>query len=339
MTAKVSASRQARRERSPRVGRRVDGGSPPPDRLAGPDDHRRPAGTLADIVPTAVLAFDFDPLLHLGDGAVRWETVAIAGAVFVAIVLAGVGARRRGLRVDDLLFVVLGIVPGAVVGGRLGYVLLHPAFFGTVPSRILDPGVGSLELTLAVVGGALTGALVALLLDGRPGTWLQLAALPTLVLLGLGKLATVLGGTGQGLATTGEPATAYLGAGPWGSLGPSIPSIPSQALEAGATLIVLILVAAGSLIPILRRPDGRLFLVALAGWAIARAGVASTWRDPVVAGPFRAEQVIDAFVAIASVVLAIVLVVVDRRPVEDGDGLEVPDGGVPNAAPEPSSPD
>jgi phosphatidylglycerol---prolipoprotein diacylglyceryl transferase len=263
-------------------------------------------------VPTAVLAFDFDPLWHLGDGGVRWETAAIAGAIFLSVVLAGVAARSSGLRVDDLLFVILGIVPGAVVGGRLGYVLLHPAFFTTEPGRILDPGVGSLELTLAVVGGALTGSLVALLLDGRPGPWLRIATFPTLLVLGAGKLAMVLGGSGQGLPTSGEPATAYLGAGPWGSLGPAIPSIPSQALEAAATGIVIVAVVVASLIPALRRADGRLFLLAFAGWAFARGIVASTWRDPVVAGPLRAEQVIAAVVAVGSIALALLLIAIHR---------------------------
>jgi phosphatidylglycerol---prolipoprotein diacylglyceryl transferase len=263
-------------------------------------------------VPTAVLAFDFDPWLHLGDGAVRWETVAVAAAIFLSIVLAGVAARGSGLRVDDLLFVILGIVPGAVVGGRLGYVLLHPGFFTAAPGRILDPGVGSLELTVGVVGGALTGSLVALLLDGRPGPWLRVAALPTLLVLAAGKLAMVLGGTGQGLPTSGEPATAYLGSGPWGSLGPAIPSIPSQALEAAATGLVIIAILLVSLVPALRRPDGRLFLLALGGWAIGRAVVASTWRDPVVVGPLRAEQAIDVAVAIGSLGLALFLIAVHR---------------------------
>jgi phosphatidylglycerol:prolipoprotein diacylglycerol transferase len=263
-------------------------------------------------VPTAVLAFDFDPWLHLGDGAVRWETVAVAAAIFLSIVLAGVAARASGLRVDDLLFVILGIVPGAVVGGRLGYVLLHPAFFTAAPGRILDPGVGSLELTVGVVGGALTGSLVALLLDGRPGPWLRVATLPTLLVLGAGKLAMVLGGSGQGLPTGGDPATAYLGAGPWGSLGPGIPSIPSQALEAAATGIVIIAIVLASLVPALRRPDGRLFLLSLAGWAIGRAIVASTWRDPVVVGPLRAEQAIDVVVAIGALGLALFLIAVRR---------------------------
>ena len=263
-------------------------------------------------MPTAVLAFDFDPWLHLGDGAVRWETVAIAVAIFLSVVLAGVAARSSGLRVDDLLFVILGIVPGAVVGGRFGYVLLHPAFFTSAPGRMLDPGVGSLELTLGVVGGALTGSLVALLLDGRPGPWLRVATFPTLLVLGAGKLAMVLGGTGQGLPTSGDPATAYLGSGAWGSLGPAIPSIPSQALEAAATGIIVILIVLVSLAPALRRPDGRLFLLALAGWAIGRAIVASTWRDPVLAGPLRAEQVIDVVVAIGSLGLAFVLIAARR---------------------------
>jgi phosphatidylglycerol---prolipoprotein diacylglyceryl transferase len=263
-------------------------------------------------VPTAVLAFDFDPLLHLGDGAVRWETAAIAAAIFAAIVLSGVAAASSGLRVDDLLFVVLGIVPGAVVGGRLGYVLLHPAFFTSVPGRILDPGVGSLELTLAVVGGTATGCLVALLLDGRPGPWLRVATVPMLLVLAAGKLAMVLGGSGQGAPTSGEPATVYLGSGPWGSLGPAIPSFPSQAIEGLAAIGVIVLVGLASLVPALRRADGRLFLVALGLWAAMRSVVASTWRDPVVLGPLRAEQLIDLVVAAGALGLAFVVIVARR---------------------------
>jgi prolipoprotein diacylglyceryltransferase len=128
----------------------------------------------------------------------------------------------------------------------------------------------------------------------------------------------VLGGTGQGLPTTAETATAYLGPGPWGSLGPAIPSIPSQALEGLATAIVMIVIALASLVPSLRRADGRLFLLALAGWAIGRAIVASTWRDPEVVGQLRAEQAIDAVVAVGSIALALVLIGTHRgRPGEE----------------------
>ncbi len=263
-------------------------------------------------MPTAVIAFDFDPFLHIGDGVVRWETLGVAAAIFVALVIAGIASRSMGLRADDLLFVVLGIVPGAVIGGRLGYVLVHPAFFGDSPGAILDPGVGSLELSLAVVGGALTGGMVAILLDGSVGRWFHIAALPVLVALAAGKLAMVLGGRGQGVPSDASWATAYLGAGPWGSLAPAIPSVPSQAFEGFATLVVLVLVMGLLAVPDMRRPDGRAFLVALGLWALARTIVASTWRDPVVVGPFRAAQLISLGIVVGCVIGIVVLVRRDR---------------------------
>jgi phosphatidylglycerol:prolipoprotein diacylglycerol transferase len=263
-------------------------------------------------VPTAVIAFDFDPFLHIGDGVVRWETLGIAAAILTALLLAAIGARTMELRADDLLFVVLGVVPGAVLGGRVGYVLLHPAFFAARPSAILDPGVGSLELGLAVGGGALTGGIVAALLDGSVGRWLHIAALPTLVAVGVGKLAMALGGRGQGAPSADPWATAYLGAGPWGSLAPEVPSVPAQALEGLATLGVLVLVMGLLAVPGLRRPDGRAFLAGIGLWALARTIVASTWRDPLVAGPFRMEQLIDLGIFVACVVGIVVLVQRER---------------------------
>jgi prolipoprotein diacylglyceryltransferase len=253
-------------------------------------------------VSLAVIVFDFDPYLHLGDGVVRWETLGIAGAIFGAILLAGIGARAMGLRADDLLFVVLGVVPGAVIGGRLGYVFLHPAYFGANPGAIIDPSVGGLELGMAVVGGALTGGIVAALLDGNVGRWFHVAALPLLFGIGAGKLAQVLGGTGQGQPWDGSLATAYLGDGPWGSLAPRLPSYPSQAYEGLGTIVVLVILMGALAVPGLRRPDGRAFLIAVGLWAVVRSVVATTWRDPVTVGPFRTEQVLMLLLAVACLI-------------------------------------
>jgi prolipoprotein diacylglyceryltransferase len=250
-------------------------------------------------VPPAVIIFDFDPFLHVGDGAVRWETLGIAGAIFAAIVLAALSGRRFGLRADDLLFVVLGIVPGAVIGGRIGYVFLHPQFFAADPGAIFDPGIGSLELGMAVVGGALSGGIVAALIGGSVGAWFHIAALPVLVVIGAGKLAMVLGGTGQGQPFDGSLATAYLGEGPWGSLAPALPSHPSQAYEGIATLVILGIVIVALAIPSLRRPDGRAFFLAVGLWAVARSVIVTTWRDPLTVGPFRTEQVLALLIAFA----------------------------------------
>lgn len=264
-------------------------------------------------VPPAVIAFEFDPFLRIGDAAVRWETLGIAASILVAIVMAGIGARSMGLRADDLLFVILGIVPGAVVGGRLGYVAFHPEYFMAQPGAIVDPAIGSLALSLGVVGGAITGGLVAALVEGGVGRWFHIATLPTLSVLAAGKLAMVFGGSGQGQPFDGDLATAYIGPGPWGSLAPDMPSHPSQIYEGLATLVILIVMLGLLAIPAVRRPDGRSFLIGLALWSIVRAVVASTWRDATVLGPLRAEQVIDLAI-VAGCAAGVAALIARERP-------------------------
>jgi prolipoprotein diacylglyceryltransferase len=267
-------------------------------------------------VPLAVITFEFDPVARLGDWAVRWETVAIGGAILVGLVLAGLLAGRSDLathddgssgghlRRDDLLFIALGVVPGAVVGGRLAYVALHLDYYSDHLAAIVDPSSGGLALSGAVLLGALSGGLVARLYDVPIARWYEVGALPMLAVLSLGKAANVLGGAGQGLPSGVEWATRYAGPGPWGSLGPGIPALPAQALEALAVGVPFVVLALTWAIGGLRARDGRGFALAIGGWAGARFVVSATWRDPIVVGPLRAEQVIDlAIVGLAVLVL------------------------------------
>jgi prolipoprotein diacylglyceryltransferase len=282
-------------------------------------------------VPIALISLEFDPFLHVGDRLVRWETVAVGGAILVALIVAALLAGRsrippldddppdtvRHLRRDDLLFIVLGIVPGAVVGGRLAYVALHLDYFDANRWAILNASAGSLALSGAVVFGAVTGVLVALLFDAPIGRWFHVAAVPTLLALGLGKAALLLGGTGQGLPSTLDWATRYLGPGPWGSLGPDVPSHPAQGYEALGVGIVLVVVLLLRAIGLLRTADGRVFALALGGWATVRLVVAGTWRDPLAWGPFNAEQLIDVGIVGFCVLACIVLIWRSHRPDPD----------------------
>ena len=127
----------------------------------------------------AVIEFDFDPALHLGDLAVRWEALALALTIVICVALASVIAGRtsavnaadpemggldrgaRHLRRDDLLYILLGVVPAALLGGRLGHILIHWDFYSEHPDAWFDPTQGGLELSLAVVFGMLAGYAVA----------------------------------------------------------------------------------------------------------------------------------------------------------------------------------
>ncbi len=264
-------------------------------------------------MPISVILFQFDPNAHLlGDLSVRWGAIALAGVIVAALLLAGLLARAAGLHADDVAFVAVGIVPGAVVGARIGYLVLHQSTFAAAPGRLLDPSVGGMELGLAVAGGLLTGSYVASLLGGSVGRWLHVAAAPVLVALGGGKLTMVLTGTGQGVPSDGATATAYPGPGPWGSLVPALPSVPSQAYEGIATLVILVVLMLVVMLGGFRGRDGRLFFLAIGSWALARAVVSLTWRDPVVAGGLTAGGLIAIGIAIACA-LAVVLVTLRRR--------------------------
>ena len=274
----------------------------------------------------AVVTLAFDPIVRVGDYAVRLETLALAGVILLMLIVAARVARRvaahpslddhlaeaeappreEHLRRDDLLFVVLGILPGAVIGGRLGSVLLHLDYYLAQPGAILDPSTGSLQLSFAIVGGLASGAVIGALLDTPVGRWLHVATFPLLLGLVLGKAAGILGGSGQGLPSDLPWAVAYSGDGPWAAWArrplASGPAVRGDRLAGRADHRPG--AATGWAF---RARDGRAFFVALGLWAVGRFGTAFTWRDAPVLGPLRADQLLSLVVvaiAVAGFVLA-----------------------------------
>ena len=293
------------------------------------------------VIALAVITFRFDPVLEIGGWQVRWETVALTAVVFLALLVAAWFASRSGrrtglepLRLDDLLYLTVAAVPGAVIVGRLAYGVDHLAFYRSHTGAFLDPSQGSISLLGAVVGGTITAAYLALLLDAPVRRWADVAATALLLAIGLGKLSMILGGAGQGLPWLNTIATRFAGPGPWVSLAPGVPSYPSQAFEGAWALfgiLVLFVLHAG---PVLRHlpgavrqtgawaaalaergepvAPGRLrfgypYLAAVAWWLSGRLVVAFTWRDRAVVGGLNAEQVM----AIAVLVLIAAVVVVE----------------------------
>lgn len=268
----------------------------------------------------AALTLTFDPVLRLSDtSTVRFETVGLAIVILFGLLLAarigsmtpavGPYVPAPGLRVDDLVFIVVGAIPGAILGGRLGYVLDHLAYYQANPAAIADPALGGLSLTLAVPFAIVSGGLIARLLGAPVGRWMHALALPLLFVLAAGKLIGVLGGTGQGVPADVPWATAYDGPGPWGSLAPDLPSHPSQVYEAIAVGLAIVALAFVSRVEVIARRDGAALWAALGLWALARFVVAFTWRDPEVLGALRMDQLL----ALAMLLLAAMGLLERRR--------------------------
>jgi prolipoprotein diacylglyceryltransferase len=301
-------------------------------------------------VAPAVIVLDFDPYLRIGGAAIQLQTLALALVILATILILAwlaIVERSRGLRpgaspglldmadlrLDDLLFMLLGAVPGAVIGGRLGSVLVHADYYRANPNAILDPGFGGLTLGLGIVGGLLSAAYVGRLLDVPLRAWAHVATLPLLFGLAAGKVALAIGGTGQGLPSDIAYATAYVGAGPWGSLGPEVPSHPAQLYEALTTAVALALVGAAMAIGAFSRRDGAALFAGLTLWAIGRAVVAATWRDAPVLGPLRVEQLVALAIGISAVGSLLAL----RRGAVRG--LPLPTGSGKRDGPSPEWPD
>lgn len=301
----------------------------PAAQSGGPD-----AGYTSPTVPPALIVFEFDPLLRLMDGfAVRWETIALAVVLAACLAAAGVAARRTGLRADDLLYIAIGAVPGAVVAGRLGYAFLVPEAFASGPAGLVDPSIGGMELGLGVVGGIATGSLVAALLGAPVGRWAHLLAVPLLVAIAGGKAAMALGGSGQGALSDAAWSTAYLGPGPWGSLAPDLASHPAQLYEALASTVAIAGVVLATAAGAFGARDGSRLLVAVAAWAAVRAAVSASWRDPSIVGGLPAGGVLALAIAIGAVVAALLVGVWLPRRIRTRAAATEPDWPDPEARP------
>ncbi len=278
----------------------------------------------------AVIELSFDPLLQLGALAIRWQTVGVtvallAGLGLAALVVPDIGSqqpffrRRRapdlspsfpdapvldsnvetraasGLRIDDLVLIVLGVVPGAVIGGRLAHVLIYWDSYVASPLSIFDPSVGGLSLLGAVLGGLVSGAYIARMIGAPVRRWADAAAVPFLLALGLGKLAQLLGGSGQGLPFEGAWAVAFLGDGPWVSANPEVPAHPAQVYEGIWLWIGIAVVLFARRLARLYGPveDGLLFVsIALSWFLSGRILAGYFWRDPELLLGFNGEQVL-----------------------------------------------
>jgi prolipoprotein diacylglyceryltransferase len=259
----------------------------------------------------AVIDLSFDPSLHIGDLIIRWQTIGmtfalLAGFGVAAVIEAGVIRSRRpkdALRLDDLVYVVLGAVPGAVVGGRIVHGIAFWEAYATDPLRLLDVSVGSLSLTGALLGGTVSAIYIAGLIGAPVRRWSDAAVVPLLLTMGLGKFAQLLGGSGQGAPFDGPWAVAFTGVGPWISPLPDVPAHPSQIYEgiwllAGIPIVLIWTIARqltrrnvrNTLIE--EHGNGRLFAGMVVWFLLGRLVVGFTWRDDPLVGPLNVEQAI-----------------------------------------------
>ncbi|MGI9437540.1 MAG: prolipoprotein diacylglyceryl transferase [Geminicoccaceae bacterium] len=229
-------------------------------------------------MPTFAIAFPaIDPvLIEIGPFAIRWYALAyIAGLLlgwfYLRWLVQRPGWQLTKIDLDDLL---LYIMFGVILGGRLGYVLFYrPDYYLAHPGEILAVWTGGMSFH-----GGLIGVLLAMAMFGyrRKIAFLEIgdtvaAAVP--IGLFFGRIANFINGELFGRASTAPWAMVF----PYG--GPD-PRHPSQLYEAALEGLLLFLV----LFWIARRPRdpearGRIGGVFLMGYGLARSFV-ELFREP-----------------------------------------------------------
>ncbi|MBF0158292.1 MAG: prolipoprotein diacylglyceryl transferase [Magnetococcales bacterium] len=206
-----------------------------------------------------------DPIIiQIGPLAVRWYGLMYLLSFLLGWVLLRRRARRwmPALSVDDLSDLLLWIVLGVIVGGRLGYVLFYnSSYYWSHPQAMLHLWEGGMSFHGGLIGVLLTGWWFA---RRHKIHFLALADLVIpIVPLGLffGRIGNFINGELWGRATDL----------PWGMIFPGAgdqPRHPSQLYEAvleGVVLFVLLWWSGRR-----PRPRGWLLGLFLMGYALSR---------------------------------------------------------------------
>lgn len=208
-----------------------------------------------------------DPVaISAGPITIYWYGLAyIFGAVFTAIIMYRT-QRRWGMdiTVDDLVTVVVGVVFGLIIGGRLFYVVFYgDGYYWAHPLEIFAINQGGMSFHGGLVGAVLGGSVVCRLYRMSILTIADLAVTGAPIALLLGRCANFVNGE-----LWGKPTDL-----PWGVVfetGGDVARHPSQLYEAFLEGIVLLVV-----LQVLSRrkptlPQGTFLGVFILGYGVAR---------------------------------------------------------------------
>ena len=96
----------------------------------------------------------------IGNIDIMWYGVLIASAMLIAVVISSLRAPRHNLTSDDVLDIVIWMLPCGVIGARLYYVIFNWDLYAGNISAILNIRGGGLAIHGGLIAGALTAYLV-----------------------------------------------------------------------------------------------------------------------------------------------------------------------------------
>ncbi len=211
-----------------------------------------------------------DPVaFQIGPLTVRWYGIAyLLSFALCSLVVMRVAKRwKTGMTVDDLMVVLLAVVIGVIVGGRLGYVIIYGnGEYFSRPLEIFNLQGGGMSFHGGLAGVVIGGAVASRVTGIKFLTLADLVAISVPIGLFLGRCANFINGELWGGVTELPWGVVFDGAG-------SLPRHPSQLYEAffEGILIFVVLYALSRKRPPL--PRGSYLGIFMVLYGIARIGV------------------------------------------------------------------
>lgn len=231
--------------------------------------------------PVAFKVFGFE---------VRWYGLLIAIAVLIGTILALREAKRKGIKEESIIDMLLFAVPGAIIGARLYYVIFMWDYYSKNPGQILNLRGGGLAIHGVIIGGALVAYIFTKVKKLNFLTVADIVA-PSLIL-------------GQAIGRWGNFANQEAHGGPtdlpWGIMVDGVKVHPTFLYESIWNFLVF-----GFLLWYRRKKakaDGEVFAMYLVLYSVARFLIEGMRTDSLMLGSIRVAQLISAIIIIVGII-------------------------------------
>jgi phosphatidylglycerol---prolipoprotein diacylglyceryl transferase len=154
------------------------------------------------------IPINIDPTLFKWNGVplqITWHGFFTAVGTLVGIWLAVRWATRAGYTEDDTFSVAMWGVIGAIIGARLFHVIDQWDFYSKDPISIIRVNEGGLAIYGTIVGGPIAGALYAWRKHLNVPTLADIAAIPLVLGMAIGRIGDVINGEHHGAHAAGFP--------------------------------------------------------------------------------------------------------------------------------------
>lgn len=212
---------------------------------------------------------------------VRWYGILISSAVVIGTLLAMKEAKRRGINEDTILDLLLFVLPAAIIGARLHYVIFKWDNYKDNLIEILNIRGGGLAIHGAVIAGVIVGLIFAKV---KKISFWELADIvaPSLIL-------------GQSIGRWGNYANQEAYGGPtdlpWAIVVDGVNVHPTFLYESIWSFLVFLFLVYYSRKRI--KEDGEVFLLYMILYSAGRIFIEGLRTDSLMLGPIRVAQLIS----------------------------------------------